>query len=591
MPNPSPSPTDRLDQALAAIARGHAGEAARLLEQLRRERPDDPGVHRALGLAAARAGDTDQAAAHLRAAIAHAPGSGLLHCELGRVLAQGGRLGESLPCFEQASRLRPDLVEAWFFLGITLARLARPAEALEALRRAHAAAPGQPQVMAPLADLEAGAGRIEAAQALWQQLLRLQPRDEDAHLKLGESHARQGQPAQAREVFRAGLALLPDSAGLWMALGQSLEDAGDRSGAGEAYRSALARRPDWVFPLSALLALQRRDADDALVERGQALLDSGRLEDADRALLGFALGKVLDGRRQPGPAMASWQQANAARRRLAGAFDAAAFDAGVQATMAAFPGPLPEGLPRGAHDPRPVLVVGMPRSGTTLVEQILAAHPLVAGCGERPGLSQFAEGLPPGPCTDAARVAGVSAGYLADLQRHASRPDAQRLVDKAPMNFLHLGLAAQLLPGARVVWCRRDARDIALSIYGEDFAPASRFATDLGDIARVIQAQARLMRHWQANLGLPVFELGYEALVADLEPMVRRLLDFLGLPWDPACLAFHDSQREVSTPSRWQVRQPVYTGSVDRWRAYADWLAPVVATLSPDDPSPARLLG
>lgn len=591
MSDPTPAQTDTLDQAMTAIARGQAGEAERLLARLVRERPDDPAVHRALALAAMRVGDVPRAVAHLREAIARAPGSGLLQCELGRVLAQSGRFEESLACFERATRLRPDLAEAWYFLGITQARLGRKAPALEALRRADAASPGQVPIMAPLADLEVDAGRIEAAQALWLRLVQLQPREEDVHLKLGESYVHLGQPAKAREVFRAGLALLPGSAGLWMSLGQLLEDAGDRDGAAEAYQAALARRPGWVFPLAALLSLHRSGADEALVARAGQLLAEAGLDDADRALLGFAYGKVIDGRGEHERAMASWHVANAARRRVAGAFDREAFLADVEATLAAFPGPLPADVPRGAPDPRPVLVVGMPRSGTTLVEQILAAHPLVAGSGERAGLSKFAESLPPGPCLDAARVASASADYLAELVRHASRPGAQRLVDKAPMNFLHLGHAAQLVPGARVVWCRRDARDIALSIYGEDFAPGSRFATDLGDIALVIQAQARLMRHWQARLGLPVLEVCYEELVAGLEPMARRLLDFVGLPWDPACLAFHASQREVSTPSRWQVRKPLYTGSVGRWRAHAAALAPVLSLLSPDDPSPALLLG
>ena len=160
--------------------------------------------------------------------------------------------------------------------------------------------------------------------------------------------------------------------------------------------------------------------------------------------------------------------------------------------------------------------------------------------------------------------------------------DARCLVDKAPLNFFHLGLVARMFPRARVVWCRRDPRDIAVSVYAENFALDERLATDLGDIGHYINLQTRLMRHWQAESPLPVMELVYEELAADPEPSARRLVEFAGLDWDPGCLEFHRSERGVQTPSRWQVRQPIYTRSIGRWHSHADALAPLLATLEAD---------
>ena len=170
----------------------------------------------------------------------------------------------------------------------------------------------------------------------------------------------------------------------------------------------------------------------------------------------------------------------------------------------------------------------------------------------------------------------------------APPPDALRLIDKAPLNFNELGLISLLFPQARVIWCRRDPRDIAVSVYGENFALEERLASDLADIGHYINQQTRLMRHWQAELPLPVLELRYEDLATDPETQARRLVEFAGLPWDRACLEFHRSERGVQTPSRWQVKQPIYTRSIGRWRHYQDHLAPLLAVLAPDAyPQPA----
>ena len=481
--------------------------------------------------------------------------------ELGRRAAKAGDFASALGAFERAVAAAPESAEAWFLLGATLADLKRYPDAAHALRRAHALAPQQLEVLGSLAYLEYRLNNFAAAAPLLESLSARKPDDLDAHLKLGDTLARLGQPAQAARVFRAAIALHPDDGGLWMALAQAEDEAGDRDGACAAYERAMALRPGWVVPLAGLLALQRGGARDEHLAAARDALAAPTLADAGVAVLGYALGKALDARGEYAEAMACWQRANAARRRVAGPMDRAELAVQVERLLAE-PGPA-AGATGGSDDPRPVFVVGMLRSGTTLIEQIIATHPLATGCGELPTLPAIAA-RPRDAVRDAAH-------YLAVAERRGTA-DARRLVDKLPLNFFHLGVAARLFPRAHVVWCRRDPRDVALSNFSENTALQFPFATDLEDIALMQDAHDRLMRHWQAVLPLPILEVEYEAFVADLEPQARRLIEFLGLDWDPVCLDFHASQRAVQTPSRWQVRQPAHTRSVGRWRAYQEWL-------------------
>jgi hypothetical protein len=310
-------------------------------------------------------------------------------------------------------------------------------------------------------------------------------------------------------------------------------------------------------------------------------------------MLGYEMGKVFDARAEHAAAMRSWHDANAARRRERGDFDPAALARRIDATITTFDAAFfdrIEAVEDRSDDSRPVFVVGMPRSGTTLTEQILAAHPQVFGAGELLELALIARTLPTAdgspsgwpPPMDAlapGALAGATRRYLDSATRFAPS-DAARIVDKEPLNFHLLGLAAAMFPQARVIWCRRDPRDIAISIYGENFSLDEPFATSLQGIGHYIRAQERLMRHWQSVLPLPILELHYETLVTDLEPQAKRLVEFLGLAWDPACLRFHESAGFVQTPSRWQVRQPVHARSIGRWRPYGPDLAPLLAVLA-----------
>lgn len=244
----------------------------------------------------------------------------------------------------------------------------------------------------------------------------------------------------------------------------------------------------------------------------------------------------------------------------------------------------------GDDSERPVFVVGMPRSGTTLTEQILASHPQVFGAGER----NFAQSTfislpavlgrnePPLACLahlDRDAAGRLAAGHLGRL-RELDGGTAARVVDKMPENYLLLGFLHTLFPRARLIHCRRDPRDVALSCWITNFARI-RWACDLEHIAHHLLQYFRIMEHWRRVLPAPVFEVDYEELVADQEGVSRRLVAWLGLEWDPACLRFHQTERLVRTASVAQVRQPIYTRSVARWRHYESLLAPLLERLPP----------
>lgn len=547
--------------------------------------------------AALQAGRIDLALQHMQQACAAAPDSASLRFELGCLLAHAGRAEEALAQFHASVGLQPGFSEGWHFIGLTLARAGRLHEAIAPLRKAHALDPDNLRVLERLAQAEFDAGQPADALPLWRALAARRPGDETVELRLGETLSRLGDDDAASQVYREALARQPGSASLWMAHAQAEEIAGRRDAAEAAYERALALRPGWAFPLAGLLGLRRGQAAEARVAEAQALLDDPARGDDERALVGYELGKVFDGRGDPARAMQAWHAANAARRHDQGEPDPADLARRVDASLAVFDRALFErAAEQGNPDERPVFIVGMPRSGTTLLEQILASHPRVHGAGELPDVSLIARDLParrgrprlwPHILEDIAleQIPAAARRYLAAATRQAP-VDASRVVDKYPMNYYLLGLVALMFPRARVLWCRRDPRDVAISIYGENFALAERLATRLDGIGHLVRLQTKMMRHWQAVLPLPILEVHYEQVATDTETQARRALDFLGLDWDPACLDFHRSERGVQTPSRWQVRQPVHTRSIGRWRAYAAELGPLLEVLG-DDPENA----
>ena len=570
-------------QEIASLLQQRAfAQAEYRLRKLLAGFPQHPAVHRMLALLASGMGRNAEALEHMTQASKLAPESAEFHFQLGSLLAHAGHYAKGLEHFTAATRLQPGFAEAWHFQGISLVRMQRDREALPALRHASQLAPDNLKILETLADTEFRCGYPADALPLWARLQALHPGDMHVVLRMGETLSRLGFLDRSIATYQAALERRPESSELWMALAQAQEDLGDREAASQAFERALALRPGWAFPLAGLLGLQRGQAPQSLIDSTTRLLASPSLSDHDRSLVGYELGKVFDAKGDYAAALSHWADANTARQRMTGPYDPAELQLTVEQAMGNDQSSLPaRSLALGNQDSRFVFIVGMPRSGTTLTEQIIAAHPLAFGCGELPDMALIARDLrwPENASgSDAWMLQQAITRYTEAATRH-SPAKAIRLIDKAPLNYFHLDLIALLFPHARVIWCRRDPRDIAISIYGENFALNEKYASDFPGIAHHIEMQHRLMRHWQAVLPIPILESDYEQLASSIEPEARRLIDFAGLPWDPACLEFHLNDRGVQTPSRWQVKQPIHTRSIGRWRNYASAFGPALDSL------------
>lgn len=477
--------------------------------------------------------------------------------ELAARLLQAGRVPEAIAAHERLLARQPDYAAGWYNLAYLLHRAQRHEAALVAYRRA----------------LDHG---IDAP--------------EEVHLNraaiLAEHLAR---PDEAERELDAALRLNPRHVPALVNLGALHEQRGERERAVDAYERALAIEPEQPLALARLPALQRpRDAADPLIARLRAALARPGLAPLDRADLGFGLGRALDAVGAFDEAFAAYAEANRAGKLSAGPgaprYDPAAHEALVDRLIRAFARPVPAGDGPPA-DTTPIFVCGMYRSGSTLVEQILASHPRVTAGGEIGLLPAIARRVlvPAGDALaplDPPRLHRLRAEYLGGVR--TLHPHADRLTDKRPDNFLYIGLIKTLFPDARIVHTRRHPLDNCLSVYFLQLDPGTAYAHELADIAHWYRQYRRLMAHWKSLYGEAIHDVDYDALVAGLEPAVARLLAYCGLPWDEACLRFHETRTVVATPSAWQVREPLYARASGRWRHYDRHLAALRAALGPD---------
>lgn len=471
-------------------------------------------------------------------------------------LRQAGRVPEAIAAYEKLLALRPELPDCWFNLAWLQRRARRYADALASYQQA----------------LDRGVGGAE-----------------EVHLNraviFSENLARID---EAERELAAALALNPRYVPALLNLANLFEDRGERELARGAYERALAAEPGNALALSRLPQVTAvTSPQDPLIERLRQAIARPGASAAECADLGFGLGKALDDAAAYDEAFAAYAQANHASRQSAGPqgvrYDAAAYEQLVDRLIAAYPNPTPSAAP-GDTRPAPIFICGMYRSGSTLVERMLAGHPRVTAGGELDLLPALARqhpallGEPPGG-VDAATAQRLRALYLEGIS--SLFPDAEIVTDKRPDNFLLVGLIKTLFPEARIVHTRRNAIDNCLSVYFLHLSHSMPYALDLLDTAHWYRQHDRLMAHWQSLYGESIQEVSYDALVTEPEPVVRRLLAHCDLPWDDACLAFHAARAVVRTASVWQVRQPLYTRSSGRWRHYERHLAGLREALEP----------
>ncbi|MDB5299592.1 MAG: sulfotransferase [Phycisphaerales bacterium] len=462
--------------------------------------------------------------------------------------------------------------------------------ALDRFRQAVRFQPANAHYRCRLATAAWMAGETQEVAPNFSEAIRLDPRLAMAHESMAKWSVKEGNIPAALKYSATALALSPGDPGAILARAYVLLADGQTHAAWQLVEPLVASgyATEQLAATYARLAPKVGHETQALAMVERLLRQRGR-SPFSTPYLHFDAAALLDGMGRYDEAFAHARQANTLARRP---FNAASNSELFSDYIRYFTPKRLRSLPRSTHgNSRPVLIVGMPRSGTSLVEQILATHPEVFGAGELASLGLVAaavsaaghsQGVMMPQSFDLLSLSGANtfaAEYLATITSLNST--ARFVTDKMPSNFMRLGLAEVLLPDCRVIHCVRDPRDTCLSSYFNYFAGGNEFSFDLADLAAYYRDYQRMMDHWKQVLTLPMLEVRYEEVVADKEGQTRRMMEFLNLPWDERCLNFHDNKRHVATASREQVRKPIYSSSIGRWKHYEKHI-PELLELVPD---------
>jgi tetratricopeptide (TPR) repeat protein len=602
--------------AEAAYAAGDLASAERIVKEILAASPLDIPATILRGLICARTGKAAIGAVYLQNVLRQDPDRIEAHMALSTILNVQGKAEEAIHHAVRAVEVAPDDAEAFNHLGLILVGNHAFPDAVEAFSRAVNLAPQSASFTRNLASALGDSGRERDAMIAWKRVTDLTPTDADAWVALGRLQMMMGlfEPAlesgtaainadrananahllvalslseltrgdEAETHLRRAIELAPEDGLAYAALGFWSQEQGRFEDARPLLEKSIELRPLHGFAFYNLVRQTKIQPDDPLLDRIRDTIAHPEIALRDRGYLHYALGKAYEDLERYGDAIAQFDSANAcayetwlARRP----WSPEAYTEDFTRRMELFPRErIQELQARGLEDETPLLIVGMIRSGTSLVEQIVSSHPDIVGGGEqefwhrREPDTYAADGL----TIDPDRLRAVAQDYLAMLQRLGN--GARRVTDKLPHNYALLGHIVSAFPNARVVHLTRNPVDNALSVYTTAYQKPPSFAHRRDHIVHAYREYQRIVSHWRNVLPADRFlDVSYEELVADREAVTRRLIEFVGLPWSDACLSHESNRRAVRTPSLWQVRQPVYGTSVERWRRFEPWISEFAA--------------
>ncbi|HEX3504579.1 MAG TPA: tetratricopeptide repeat protein [Xanthobacteraceae bacterium] len=613
----------RTDEAIAASRRAIALD------------PNNAGAHSNLGIALFDQGQFEEALSLYERAIALQDHFAQAHSNRGNALQRLKRFAEAEPSYRRAIELQPEFADAWNNLGTCLRELKRSEEAETVYRKALELGPNNPDTLDNLALAVKDLDRLDEAADLLRRALVIEQNSDKIHLHYGTVLLDQKKADEAAQAAGRALALNPSNHDTVNLLGRIAFERGDLDEALANYRRALALKPDLADAYNNMGNVlkelgQLREAEDAYLEALRLdpsvagvyvnLADSKKftagdphlaametlaarsegLSKTDRMQLDFALGKAYADLNDYPRSFRHWHAGNATKRSTL-AYDETATFALFDDIERVFTADLIKTKAGGGdRSPVPIFIVGMPRSGTTLIEQIIASHPMVHGAGE---LQTFNDVIltvrgPDGatlsypqfvPALDQAALQQIGSRYVTALRELGARGGeaarAERITDKMPSNYYFIGLIHLALPNAKIIHSMRDPVDTCVSCFSKLFSAEQNHTYDLAELGRYYQHYDRLMAHWRRVLPTASFlDVRYEDVVGDLEGQARRIIAYCGLPWDERCLSFHTTERAIRTASATQVRKPIYRNAIDRWRVYEQQLEPLLSALGDSAP-------
>jgi len=615
-----------LQRGMSLYQAGRLLEAEKVFQQILAVDQRNVEVLQMLGVILLRIGKPQKGEALIRKAIKHSPETSQLHHNLGNIYEAQGKISRAVGSFQKASKLEPK--NEWIHndLGLALLQSGQINKAITTLQKAQKLNPGNPSVLCNLGLAYWRMEKIDAAIKVLEQAIGIDPKQLEALSNLGGVYFAKGELDKAEDALNKALKINTCSPDLFHNLGEVLTEAADEEAAVVAFHQALEINPNHVNALlglgnvlitlgqfdkaqecyhkvqeiipdnlSARIGLLRINPPDALSNEPremEQLYTRLKAANNDKCHMAFALARIFEKNAQYSRAFNYLMDGNRIKReqfdynlaeeklfweRIKENFDATFFQ---------------ERREYGVKDQTPIFILGMPRSGTTLTEQILTTHPQVFGAGELNHLKQLIiEKSLPAKYTDFPKQLRQLSGdvcqqlgleYLDKLKEHAgpAANSVTNITDKMPHNFLHVGVIRLILPHAKIIHCTRNPLDNCLSIFKQNFGGFHKYACDLAELGEYYLLYQELMKHWHEVLPGFIFDFKYEDIVADQEGMTKRLLGFCALPWDDNCLQFHKTKRAIKTASVAQVRKEIYSDSVDLWQHYEQQLKPLIEALS-----------